>query len=61
MVEVIFAGVFFGLLALMMIECMKLARMAVQWTKLSPVRAAAVGGSVLALLALLLGREYLGL
>ena len=61
MVEVVFAGVFFGLLALMMIECMKLARRAVQWTKLSPVRAAAVGGSVLALLALLLGREYLGL
>ena len=61
MVEVVFAGVFFGLLALMMIECMKLARRAAQWTKLSPVRAAAVGGLVLALLALLLGREYLGL
>lgn len=61
MVEVIFAGVFFGLLALLLIEAMKLARKAAQRVKLSPIWTAAIGGTTLVILALILGREYLGL
>lgn len=61
LVEVILSGVFFGLLALMMIECMKLAHRAAQRMRLSPIWVAAAGGAALALLALLLGRNYLGL
>lgn len=61
LVAVIFSGVFFGLLALLLIECMKLARKAARQMRLSPIRAAAGGGAALVLLALLLGRDYLGL
>ena len=61
LVEVILSGVFFGLLALLLIECMKLARRAAVKLKLSPIWTAAVGGASLVLLALLLGREYLGM
>jgi len=61
LVEVIFAGVFFGLLALLLIECMKIARKAARWIKFSPVWTAAVGGGALVLLAAVLGRDYLGL
>ncbi len=61
LVEVILAGVFFGLLALLLIEAMKLARKAAQRVRLSPIGTAAIGGATLVLLALLLGREYLGM
>ncbi|UCH09057.1 MAG: chloride channel protein [Fidelibacterota bacterium] len=61
MVEVILAGVFFGLLALLMIECMKIARKLAERMTISPLVAAASGGTALVLLALALGREYLGL
>ncbi|UCH62121.1 MAG: chloride channel protein [Fidelibacterota bacterium] len=61
MVEVILAGVFFGLLALLLIEAMKLSRKAAQRVKQSPIWTAAIGGAALVILALILGREYLGL
>lgn len=61
LVEVIFAGVFFGLLALLLIECMRIARKLAHWIKLSPIWTAAVGGASLVILTLVLGRDYLGL
>ena len=61
MVEVILAGVFFGLLALMLIECMKIARKLAQRMTVSYLLVAASGGAALVLVALVIGREYLGL
>ncbi len=61
LVEVIFAGIFFGLLALMMIEFMNLARRVASRIRFSYIWTAATGGALLVILALVFGRDYLGL
>lgn len=61
MVQVLFAGVFFGLLALTLIEAMRLAHQTARRLKLPPVLVAITGGGILVALTLVLGRDYLGL
>ncbi|MCK4577957.1 MAG: chloride channel protein [Candidatus Marinimicrobia bacterium] len=61
MVKVIVAGIFFGLLALMFIESMSVARRLARKITLSPVLKALLGGAILVGLAAVMGRQYLGL
>jgi H+/Cl- antiporter ClcA len=61
MVQVLFAGVFFGLLALTLIESMRLAHKMAKRMKLPPVLVAMAGGGILVALTLVVGRDYLGL
>ncbi|MCH7528677.1 MAG: chloride channel protein [Candidatus Marinimicrobia bacterium] len=61
MVETLAAGIFFGLLALLFIESMRLARKTVQRLEWSPFFTALTGGVLLVGMAAVLGRQYLGL
>lgn len=59
--EIISSGVFFGLVAFLMMEAMSLSRSFIKNIKIPEPVAGLIGGSVVVILALLLGAETLGL